>query len=90
MMAGPAVGGILIGAIGLTGTYSVDAATYALAFAAFTTISPSPPVGAAHGASVASVLHGLRFLRGQPVVVSVFGIDLITMVFGMPIAPSPR
>ena len=35
------------------------------------------------------MLHGLRFLRGQPVIVSVFGIDLITMVFGMPIALFP-
>lgn len=89
MMAGPAVGGILIGAIGLTGTYAVDAGTYVLAFLAFMTISPSPPLGTAHRASLASVRHGLRFLRGQPVIVSVFAIDLIAMVFGMPIALFP-
>ena len=89
MMAGPAVGGVLIGAIGLADTYAVDVATYALALVAFSRIAPSPPVGDAHPASVGSVLHGFRFLRGQPVVMSVFGIDLIAMIFGMPIALFP-
>ncbi|MBK5288145.1 MAG: MFS transporter [Acidimicrobiia bacterium] len=89
MMAGPAVGGVLIGAIGLTGTYSVDVATYVVAFLAFTRIAPSPPIGVPHRASLASVVHGLRFLRGQPIIMSVFGIDLIAMVFGMPIALFP-
>jgi MFS family permease len=89
MMAGPAVGGVLIGAVGLTSTYGVDVATYAAALIAFFGIAPSPPVGEAHRASVASVLQGLRYLRGQPVIMSVFGIDLLAMIFGMPRALFP-
>jgi MFS family permease len=89
MMAGPAVGGVLIGTVGLTSTYAVDVATYAAALIAFVGIAPSPPVGDGHRASVASVRHGLRFLRGQPVMMSVFGIDLLAMIFGMPRALFP-
>ena len=89
MMAGPAVGGILIGTVGLASTYTVDVATYALAFLAFAGIAASPPMGNADKASVASVLHGLRFLRGQSVIMSVFGIDLLAMIFGMPRALFP-
>jgi MFS family permease len=89
MMAGPAVGGVLIGAVGLTATYGVDVATYAAALIAFAGIAASPPVGDGHRASVASVLHGLRFLRGQSVIMSVFGIDLLAMIFGMPRALFP-
>ncbi len=89
MMAGPAVGGVLIGTVGLAATYGTDIVTYALALVAFAAIAPSPPVGEAHRASLASVLHSFRFLRGRPVIMSVFGIDLLAMVFGMPRALFP-
>jgi MFS family permease len=89
MMAGPAVGGVLIGVVGLTATYGVDVATYAAALIAFAGIAASPPVGDGHRASVASVVHGLTFLRGQSVIMSVFGIDLLAMIFGMPRALFP-
>ncbi len=35
------------------------------------------------------MLHGLTFLRGQSVIMSVFGIDLLAMIFGMPRALFP-
>ncbi|MEY2452356.1 MAG: hypothetical protein QOD92_1930 [Acidimicrobiaceae bacterium] len=89
MMAGPAVAGVLIGTLGITSAYSIDVVTYALALAAFAGIAPSPPVAGASAASRSSVVEGLRFLRSHSVVMSVFGIDLIAMVFGMPRALFP-
>jgi MFS family permease len=89
MMAGPAVGGVLIGTLGLTATYGVDVATYAVALIAFAGIAPSPPVANGNRASRASILEGLHFLRGKPVIMSVFGIDLLAMIFGMPRALFP-
>jgi MFS family permease len=89
MMAGPAVGGVLIGAFGLTSAYAVDAATYAVAIAVFSGLAPSPPVPGASRASTASVVEGLRFLRSHSVVMSIFAIDLLAMVFGMPRALFP-
>jgi MFS family permease len=89
MMAGPAVGGVLIGAFGLTSAYSVDAATYFLAIVAFARLAASPPVPGASRTSTTSTFQGLRFLRGHSVVMSIFGIDLLAMVFGMPRALFP-
>ena len=89
MMVGPAVGGLLIGTVGLTSAYATDVATYCVALGAFAAISAAPPVAAVSGAAVASVLEGLRFLRGQSIVMSVFGIDFLAMVFGMPRALFP-
>jgi len=89
MMAGPAVGGVLIATVGLTSTYCFDVATYGLALVAFVGVASSPPVHGASRASAASILHGLRFLRGQSVIMSVFGIDLLAMIFGMPRALFP-
>ena len=89
MMAGPAIGGVLIGAFGLTTAYAVDVATYLIASVVFAGIAPAPPIDAASRASVGSILVGLRFLRGHPVVMSTFAIDLLAMVFGMPRALFP-
>jgi MFS family permease len=88
-MAGPAVGGVLIGGLGLTSAYLADVATFGVALVAFAGIAPSPPVPRTAGTSTTSLLGGLRFLRGHPVILSVFAIDLIAMVFGMPRALFP-
>ena len=89
MMAGPAIGGLLIGAVGLNAAYGVDVATYVVALLVFMRIAPSPPVHVGASATTASVLEGLRFLRGHSLVMSVFGVDLLAMVFGMPRALFP-
>jgi MFS family permease len=88
-MAGPAVAGLLISAFGLTSAYTVDVATFAVALAAFVGIGASPPIGGTAGSATKLVGAGLRFLRGHPVILSVFAIDLIAMVFGMPRALFP-
>jgi MFS family permease len=89
MMAGPAVGGLLIGTIGLNAAYLVDVATYVIALFVYTRISPSPPVAKADPEARTSLLDGVRFLRGHSLVVGIFTIDLVAMVFGMPRALFP-
>jgi MFS family permease len=88
MMAGPAAAGVLIAGLGLASAYLGDAVTYMVALAVFSRIAPSPPV-VAESASPTSVLQGVRFLRGHSVMVSIFSIDLLAMVFGMPRALFP-
>lgn len=90
MMAGPALAGVVIGGWGLTVTYGIDVVTYVVALVAFAGIASAPPMPAARRASPGSIVEGLRFLRGRPVIMSVFGIDLIAMVFGMPRALFPE
>jgi MFS family permease len=89
MMAGPAAAGVLIAGSGLTSAYVADVVTFGIALAAFARVSPSPPVHGAAGTSSTSLLGGLRFLRGHSVVMSVFAIDFLAMVFGMPRALFP-
>ncbi|HEY2813150.1 MAG TPA: MFS transporter [Acidimicrobiales bacterium] len=89
MMAGPAVAGVIIGIFGLTTAYAMDVTTYAIALAVFFGIAPSPPVHGSSPASRASVLEGLRYLRGHSVIMGIFGIDLLAMIFGMPRALFP-
>jgi hypothetical protein len=89
MMVGPAVGGLIIGAFGLTAAYGVDVATFVVAIAVFAGLAPAPPVLAAGRTKVSSILEGLRFLRGHSVMMTIFGLDFLAMVFGMPRALFP-
>ncbi len=88
MMAGPALGGLLIATAGLGVAYGVDVCTYLIAIVVFAGLAPAPPSGEG-GASRSTILEGLRFLRSQTVIMSTFGIDLLAMVFGMPRALFP-
>ena len=88
MMVGPALAGAVIAASGLTPAYAADVGTYAMALAVYFGLAPSPPVSGAGRASAASLFEGLRFLRGS-LVTSIFAIDFLAMVFGMPRALFP-
>jgi len=88
MMLGPAIAGLLIG-ISMPWAYGAGVASFALSLAAFIRIDPAPPTGTAARASLATFFEGLRFLRGNQIMLSVFGIDLLAMVFGMPRALFP-
>jgi MFS family permease len=89
-MVGPALAGLIIAVFSLKATYTIDAVSYAFALLFFARLAPSPPVAVHTGSSHASVIEGLKFLRGQPVIMSIFGIDLIAMIFGMPRALFPQ
>ena len=89
MMVGPAIGGLLIGAFGLTAAYGVDVASFVVAIAIFAGLAPAPPKIALGRGRVSSILDGLRFLRGHSVMMSIFALDMLAMVFGMPRALFP-
>jgi MFS family permease len=89
MMLGPAVAGLIIGGVGLTSAYGADVVSYLFAMVLFFGIAASPPVEGAPSASRGSIVQGLKFLRGHSVIMSVFAIDLMAMVFGMPRALFP-
>jgi Transmembrane secretion effector len=85
-VAGPALGGVLIGWLGVGAAYTVDAAAFVLALgtaAALRPMRPQPGEGppARMGRSIA---EGLRFVRGNRALLGSFVIDLCAMTFGMP------
>lgn len=88
-VAGPALGGILISIVGVTGAYAVDLATYSASLLAVWALPRMPPVGDVDAPSLASIMDGLRYVRGNRVVLGVLTIDSVAMVFGMPSALFP-
>src|SRR3954447_8288120 len=87
-VVGPAIGGLLIAALGLGAAYTVDALSCLAIVAAVWTMAPQPPRGvdldAAPARVLASIAEGLRFVRGNSALMGSFAIDLLAMTFGMP------
>jgi MFS family permease len=88
-VAGPAVGGILIAAVGVPATYGIDLATYAASLVALWALPRIPPHEDAERPSLRSILDGFRFLKGRQALIGIFVIDTNAMIFGMPSALFP-
>ena len=93
-IAGPLVGGVLIPFVGFSWLYLVDTITL---FATLSAVVRLPRLrvdratGSAPGTpGLRSVVEGLAYLRGHPVLLMSFVVDLIAMVFGMPRALFPE
>jgi MFS family permease len=91
MVIGPALGGLLIGALGLGSAYLIDAVSCLAIVGAVWAMAPQPPRGAIAEpeAVLRSIAEGLRFVRGNRALMGSFAIDLVAMTFGMPRALFP-
>jgi hypothetical protein len=90
-IAGPLVGGVLIPVLGFSWLYLVDTVTLFATLAAVVRLPSFPVEGAAKGTpGIRSVIEGLGYLRGHPVLLMSFVVDLIAMIFGMPRALFPE
>jgi MFS family permease len=88
-VAGPAVAGVLIAAVGLGGAYALDLATFAASLVAIWLLPPIAPVGVTARPGLNSVVEGLRYVRTQPALLGIFLVDTNAMIFGMPSALFP-
>jgi MFS family permease len=89
-LAGPLVGGALIPVLGYSWLYLVDSVTLFATMYAVVKL-PRLRVEAPGGpAGLKSVVDGFRYLRGHPVLMMSFLVDIIAMVFGMPRALFPQ
>ena len=89
LVAGPALGGLVIARFGLPVAYLFDVGTFAAALVAVALLPPLPSVSTLSEAPLAAIRRGLAFARHQPVILGGFAMDLAAMVFGMPRAVFP-
>ncbi|NYG59245.1 hypothetical protein BJ980_002168 [Nocardioides daedukensis] len=89
-IAGPLVGGSLIPVLGYSWLYLVDTVCLFATLFAVTALPALPVEGLASTPGLRSVIEGLRYLRGHPVLMMSFVVDLIAMIFGMPRALFPE
>ena len=89
MIAGPAIGGVLVATAGVPATYAVDTATFAVSLAALRMMRAVPPPPEAEPPSLERILEGLRYAGSRPELMGTYVVDIVAMFFGMPMALFP-
>ena len=88
-IVGPAIGGILVGAISVGWVYLIDAISFSAALFILRWIPPIPRGDQLAEGRWSAIKEGLLFATRTPVLLSIFVIDLVAMIFGMPRAVFP-
>lgn len=81
-VAGPAVGGLLLGFAGEGMSYAVATVLMLLAWLVLMRVEARPKPAASEGVTgIQGLLQGIHFLRGQPVLLGAFTLDLFSVLF---------
>ncbi|MBD0291366.1 MAG: MFS transporter [Thermoleophilia bacterium] len=88
-VAGPALGGLLIAAAGLPATYLFDVLTFAVSLALLARMRAVPPPPEAEPPSLRGIVAGIRYARSREELLGTYGVDIVAMFFGMPMALFP-
>ncbi|MDQ4052545.1 MAG: MFS transporter [Actinomycetota bacterium] len=90
-IAGPLVAGALIPVIGFEWLYLIDSFSLLTTLVAVVRLPALPIEGTTMRApGLRSVVEGFGYLRGHPVLMMSFVIDILAMIFGMPRALFPQ
>ena len=89
-IAGPAVGGAIIDAGGLSNCYWIDAGTFLVLALATSAMAPLRPLGPPISTpTLRAIAEGFRYVRTHVAAQCVYLVDLNAMIFGMPNALFP-
>jgi MFS family permease len=89
MIAGPALAGVLVAVAGLPVTYLVDVGTFVVGLICLALMRAVPPPVDAERPSIRRVLEGIRYARSRPELIGTYVVDIVAMLFGMPMALFP-
>jgi MFS family permease len=89
-IGGPLIAGALIPVFGYSWLYLIDTLSLIPTLGAVLTLPALPIEGTTGSLGLKAVLDGLSYLRGHPVLLMSFVVDIIAMVFGMPRALFPE
>jgi MFS family permease len=89
MIAGPALAGLLVAVFGLSITYLVDVGTFVVGLVCLLLMRAVPPPVDAARPSVRRVLEGIRYAKSRPELIGTYLVDIVAMLFGMPMALFP-
>lgn len=89
MLGGPALGGLVLGWLGVGGCYLVDVATFGLAFLGAFGLPAMRPEGTASRPGLHGLVDGLAFIARTPIVRGALITDLAATVLSMPVSLFP-
>jgi len=89
---GPALGGLVLARLGLDWAYWINAVSYLAVIVALLLMGPVPQeksLSADGGVNLSAVVEGVRFIRGQPIVLSSMLLDFFATFFSSATALLP-
>ena len=90
MVAGPAIGGIIIASLGIVATYMTDVISFVISLVALSFITNIPkPETNKDISTFAALKEGMRYALSRQELVGTYIIDFVAMIFGMPTALFP-
>lgn len=90
MIAGPAIGGLIIAHHGLIATYIIDCSTFIISLIAILMIKDIPSLkGRRDQSTLAALKSGLQYAVSRQELMGTYFIDFFAMIFGMPNALFP-
>lgn len=89
-VGGPALGGILISQIGVPYTFALDALTFLISIWALMSMQSVQIPEALEKIDLSSILEGLKYAWHQPIILGTYLVDIIAMLFAMPMALYPQ
>lgn len=89
VIIGPAIGGILVAAVSVGWVYTIDAFSFIAALFVIRWLPRLPRAEPTGESRLHAIKEGLSFATRTPTLLSIFVIDLVAMIFGMPRAVFP-
>lgn len=89
-IAGPALGGILISALGAATSYWIDFLTFAVSFIFIYKIKTIPQPESTPQSHIQSIRQGLNYAFSRPVLLGTYIVDIVAMLFAFPVALFPE
>ncbi|MCA1724292.1 MAG: MFS transporter, partial [Thermomicrobia bacterium] len=82
-IAGPALGGLALGAVGIAGTYGFEAASFVAVIVVFLGIRARLGAAAVSGPTGwRAAIEGVRFIRGNDIVLAIMSLDFFATFWG--------
>jgi MFS family permease len=88
-IGGPACAGLLIARYGVSVTYFIDTLSFGASVACLALLRPIAQPAPEASSSIARILEGLRYAIRRPELVGTYVVDIVAMLFAMPMALFP-
>jgi MFS family permease len=89
MLAGPAIGGVLLQWVGIGWCYAIDVIGLSVATVLFFALKPYPATDRSNPPSLSGIAEGLRYAMRRKDLLGTYVIDIVAMLMAMPIVLFP-
>jgi MFS family permease len=89
-IGGPALGGWMVASFGLSSAYALDVLSFVVSMVCIGGLVAPPTPPSHHVSPLRSIADGLRYAAGRPELVGTYIVDIVAMIFAMPVALFPQ